>query len=66
MTESTLSSAELLAKAGAGDFLRSVAEVVVQLLMETDVKNAEDRIDVSAGIRHGLGRLQLGLLLRYD
>ena len=30
--------AELLAKAGDGDFLRSVAEAVVQLLMETDVE----------------------------
>ena len=29
--------AELLAKAGDGDFLRSVAEAVVQLLIETDV-----------------------------
>src|ERR1700676_921618 len=37
MTEETLPLAELLAKAGDGDFLRSVAEAVVQLLMETDV-----------------------------
>ncbi len=28
----------MLAKAGDGDFLRSVAEAVVQLLMETDVE----------------------------
>jgi len=38
MTEETLPLAELLAKAGDGDFLRSVAEAVVQLLMETDVE----------------------------
>ena len=38
MTESTLPLAELLAKAGNGDFLRSVVEAVVQLLMETDVE----------------------------
>jgi putative transposase len=38
MTESSLPLAELLAKAGDGDFLRSVAEAVVQLLMETDVE----------------------------
>ena len=38
MTEERLPLAELLAKAGAGDFLRSVAEAVVQLLMETDVE----------------------------
>jgi putative transposase len=38
MTEETLLLAELRAKAGEGDFLRSVAEAVVQLLMETDVE----------------------------
>jgi transposase-like protein len=30
--------AELLEKAGEGDFLRAVAEAVLQLLMETDVE----------------------------
>ncbi len=38
MTEETLPLAELLAKAGDGDFLRSVAEAVVQILMEADVE----------------------------
>ena len=38
MTEGRLPLAELLAKAGDGDFLRSVAEAVAQLLMETDVE----------------------------
>jgi putative transposase len=38
MTEDRLPLAELLAKAGDGDFLRSVAESVVQLLMEADVE----------------------------
>ena len=38
MTEDRLPLAELLAKAEDGDFLRSVAEAVVQLLMETDVE----------------------------
>src|SRR5437764_10063137 len=38
MTEDRLPLAELLAKAGDVDFLRSVAEAVVQLLMETDVE----------------------------
>ena len=37
MTEERLPLAELMAKAGDGDFLRSVAEAVAQLLMETDV-----------------------------
>jgi transposase-like protein len=38
MTEERLPLAELLAKAGDGDFLRGAAEAVVQLLMETDVE----------------------------
>ncbi len=38
MTEERLPLADLLAKAGDDDFLRSVAEAVVQLLMETDVE----------------------------
>ena len=38
MTVDTLPLADLLAKAGDGDFLRSVAEAVVQPLMETDVE----------------------------
>jgi putative transposase len=37
MTEDRLPLAELMQKAGGDDFLRSVAEAVVQLLMETDV-----------------------------
>ena len=38
MTEGRLPRAELLAKAGDGDFLCNVAEAVVRLLMETDVE----------------------------
>jgi putative transposase len=38
MTEDGLPLAELLQKAGEGDFLRAVAEAVVQLLMEADVE----------------------------
>jgi putative transposase len=38
MTETRLPLAELLEKAGEGDFLRSVAEAVLQLLMEADVE----------------------------
>jgi putative transposase len=37
MTDERLPLAELMQKAGGEDFLRSVAEAVVQLLMETDV-----------------------------
>src|SRR5215831_14242333 len=38
MTEERLALSELLEKAGEGDFLRAVAEAVLQLLMETDVE----------------------------
>jgi len=38
MTEERLPLAELLAKGGEADFLRSVAEAVLQLLMEADVE----------------------------
>jgi putative transposase len=73
MTEQSLPLAELLAKAGDGDFLRSVAEAVVQLLMETDVEGligagrherSGDRIPYRNGYRDRsldtrLGSLQL-------
>jgi putative transposase len=38
MTEDRLPLADLLEKAGDGDFLRAVAEAVLQLLMEADVE----------------------------
>src|SRR5918911_1826692 len=38
MTEERLPLQELLAKAGDGDFLRAVAEAVLQMLMEADVE----------------------------
>ncbi len=38
MTEERLPLRELLAKAGDGDFLRAVAEAVLQMLMEADVE----------------------------
>jgi len=38
MTQERLVLAELLEKAGDGDFLRAMAEAVLQLLMETDVE----------------------------
>src|SRR3569833_1977741 len=38
MTEDRLPLAELLQKSGEGDFLRAVAEAVLQLLMEADVE----------------------------
>ena len=38
MTEDRLPLADVLAKAGDGDFLRNVAETVLQMLMEADVE----------------------------
>ncbi len=38
MTEDRLPLAELLAKSGDADFLRAVAEAVLQMLMEADVE----------------------------
>jgi transposase-like protein len=38
MADDSLPLAELLQKAGDGDFLRAVAEAVLQLLMESDVE----------------------------
>ena len=52
MTEERLVLAELLEKAGDGDFLRAVAEAVLQLLMETDVEGLKPRINWSCS-RHG-------------
>ena len=38
MTEERMALAELVQKAGEGDFLRAVAEAVLQILMEADVE----------------------------
>lgn len=38
MTEESMALAELVQKVGAGDFLRAIAEAVLQLLMEADVE----------------------------
>ena len=38
MTEERVALSELLEKAGDGDFLRALAEAVLQLLMEADVE----------------------------
>jgi transposase-like protein len=38
MTEERMALAELPQKSGDGDFLRSVAEAVLQILMEADVE----------------------------
>jgi hypothetical protein len=66
MTEDRLPLAELLQKAGEGDFLRAVAEVVVQLLMEADGA-AENRPPILPGARVAVrpGRLRLARECRH-
>lgn len=46
MTEERMALAELVQKAGEGDFLRAVAEAVLQVLMEADVEFISERIRV--------------------
>jgi putative transposase len=41
MPDDRLPLAELLQKAGEGDFLRTVAEAVLQLLMEADLEGRD-------------------------
>ena len=48
MADERLPLSELLEKAGEGDFLRAVAEAVLQLLMEADVEGL-----IGAGTRVG-------------
>ena len=73
MTEERMALAELVQKAGEGDFLRAVAEAVLQILMEADVEGlvgaarherSPDRLNYRNGYRDRsldtrLGSLQL-------
>ena len=59
MTRTDMSLAELLEQHDEGDFLRSVAEAVLQLLMETDVEGVigagrHERSDGRPTYRNGL------------
>src|SRR5829696_6358230 len=71
MTEDGLPLAELLQKAGEGDFLRAVAEAVVQLLMEADVEGlvgagrherSPERLNYRNGYRERAFDTRLGTL----
>src|SRR5258708_16433119 len=71
MTEGGLPLKELLQKAGDGDFLRAVAESVLQLLMEADVEGligagrherASDRLNWRNGYRDRTLDTRLGSL----
>ena len=73
MTDDRMALAELLQKSGDGDFLRAVAEAVLQILMEADVEGligagrherSADRLNYRNGYRERsldtrLGSLQL-------
>ena len=61
MTEERMALAELVQKAGEGNFLRAVAEAVLQILMEADVEGlvgaarherSPDRLNLQALQRH--------------
>lgn len=71
MTEENNSLTELLQKSGDGDFLRSVAEAVLQILMETDVEGvigagrherSADRLNYRNGYRDRTLDTRLGTL----
>src|SRR6476646_10137400 len=71
MTEDRLPLAELLQKAGDGDFLRAVAEAVLQLLMESDVEGligagryerSAERLNYRNGFRERALDTRLGAL----
>src|ERR687884_461901 len=71
MTEDRLPLAELLQKAGDGDFLRTVAEAVLQLLMESDVEGligagryerSAERLNYRSGYRERALDTRLGTL----
>src|SRR6478609_7403678 len=71
MTEERLALSELLQKAGDGDFLRAVAEAVLQLLMESDVEGligagryerSAERLNYRNGFRERALDTRLGTL----
>src|SRR4051795_430356 len=71
MTDARLPLAELLEKAGEGDFLRAVAEAVLRLLMEADVEGLvgaarherpPDRLNYRDGYRERALDTRLGTL----
>jgi len=71
MTEDRMSLNELMQKAGDGDFLRSVAETVLQMLMEADVEGligagrherSSERLNYRNGFRERTLDTRLGSL----
>lgn len=71
MTKPTMDLSELLAKQDGGDFLRSVAEAVLQLIMEADVEGligaskherADQRTTLRNGYRERAPDTRLGML----
>lgn len=50
MTKTNMDLSELLAKHDQGDFLRGIAEAVLQLIMETDVDGLIGPVGTSAAV----------------
>ena len=73
MTDDRMALVELLQKSGDGDFLRAVAEAVLQILMEADVEGligasrherSADRLNYRNGYRERSLDTRLGSLQR--
>jgi hypothetical protein len=70
MTDDRMALVELLQKSGEGDFLRAVAEAVLQILMETDAEGliGAGRNERSAEAWRGLGVIkylgEIGILVQ--
>ncbi len=62
MTDDGLPLAELLAKAGDQDFLRAVAESVLQIIMEADVEGGSglDALSATPIVRPGATATGIG------
>src|SRR5215831_2171114 len=72
MTDDRMALVDLLQKSGDGDFLRAVAEAVLQILMEADVEGligagrherSADRLNYRNGYRDRCLDTRLGLLI---
>jgi transposase-like protein len=71
MTKTNMDLSELLAKHDQGDFLRGIAEAVLQLIMETDVEGIigagrHERSGERTTWRNGQGPLEFGLQAVYQ
>ena len=75
MTEDRMALVELLQKSGDGDFLRSFAEAVLQILMEADIEGvigagrherSAERLRIANANRVGIDHLGAGIRARHE